>query len=760
MLRIFNLICAPLAVFLLNTSIATANEAGFSGSRSCVGCHTEQHQRWQNSHHDLAMQHASEDTVLGDFDQAKFSANGVTSRFFKKDGKFWVNTDAADGSMQDFEVKYTFGVIPLQQYLIEFPDGRIQALGIAWDSRPESGGGQRWFHLYPDQVVKAGDELHWAGLQQNWNYMCADCHSTNLVKGYSSKTNTFNTTWSDINVGCESCHGPGEQHLIWAAKADGLKQEDSSMGLNLTLHDRTGASWVINPDTGTAKRKPTATNNREIGVCAACHSRRGQFKSGIESDGLFLDYYRPSLLTADLYYTDGQILDEVYVWGSFTQSKMFTAGVTCSDCHDPHSLTLRAEQQQVCAQCHLPSKYAVTEHHQHATDSKGANCLECHMPETTYMVIDPRRDHSMRIPRPDLSLKYATPNACNQCHRDKNADWAAREFARLWPEAQNPYQNWTRAFALARSGAPQAEIALIKIVRDQNTPAIARATALSELRPFLSPLSGEVLQSALSDSSPLVRFAALGVLDALPPENRYQFASALLNDPVRLVRVEAAITSAPALRDRLDPSQRKNLQAAINEYLQAQNFDADRPESYLNIGIMYSQSGGMIDAEKAYRHAVALDPDFGPAYTNLADLYRAQGMDTFAAKVLAEGIGKLPEDATLYHALGLLQARGQQMNSALESLRKAAELQPETARYTYVYGVALNSSGDTDKALQVLEQGYARHSRNREIIFMLASIKRDQGNKEEARQWAQKLLAINPADQSALQFIEMLTDQD
>lgn len=756
MLRLVFSVCAIIFLSLAGMPTLTVAANKFTGSKSCMGCHAEQYQRWQGSHHDLAMQHASEGSVRGNFNETEFSANGITSRFFKKDGKYWVNTDGPDGSMQDFEIKYTFGLTPLQQYLVEFQDGRVQVLGIAWDTRPESAGGQRWFHLYPGQTIKSGDELHWTGLQQNWNYMCADCHSTNLEKGYKSSSNTFQTTWSEINVGCESCHGPGEQHLDWAKQDEPRKQENGNMGLAFLLHDRKDAGWVIDPGTGTAHRNQPATTNREIDVCAACHSRRGQFKSGIESDGTFLDYYRPALLTADLYHTDGQILDEVYVWGSFMQSKMQAAGVTCSDCHEPHSLNLRAEQEQVCSQCHLASKFSSTEHHGHPPESTGANCLDCHMPETTYMVVDPRRDHSIRIPRPDLSLDYGTPNACNQCHTDKSVEWAATEFAKLWPVVAEPYQDWTKSIALARTGQPQSEIALISVIMDKTKPAIARATAVSELRPYLSPLSGEVLQTALTDGSPLVRFAALGILDALPPENRYRFAAALLSDPVSLVRIEAARISAPALRTQLEQGKRKVLQSAVQEFIDAQNENADRPEAHLNLGNLYTMSGAVTDAEQAYRQAIKLDPEFSPAYANLADLYRMQGMDQVAGKVLQDGISILPGDATLIHARGLLLARSKQMEAALSSLQRASELRPEIARYTYVYGVALNSTGKSAEALQVLEKGAALHPRDQEIIFMIASIYRDQGRIEEARTWAQKLLAINPADQNAAQFIERL----
>lgn len=746
-------------VWLANSPYAWATKDDFTGSQGCESCHAEQTKAWRESDHAEAMQHANKNTVLGDFDNTEYNADGITSRFFTRDGKYWINTDGADGELRDFEIRYTFGIRPLQQYLVEFPDGRVQALRIAWDTRSESAGGQRWFHLYPDEVIVAGDLLHWTGSQQNWNYMCADCHSTNLVKAYDSETNTFNTSWSEINVGCESCHGPGRQHLTWTALDDSLKQADPGMGLSHLLRDRKNISWTIDPDSGNAVRSQPANENHEIDVCAACHSRRGQLREGIESSGSFLDYYRPALLSQDLYHADGQILDEVYVWGSFAQSKMKAAGVSCSDCHDPHSGKLRAQQEQVCSQCHLVSKYATSQHHGHEPDSTGANCLECHMPETTYMVVDPRRDHSLRIPRPDLSLKFGTPNACNQCHLGKNTEWAALAFSKLWPDASDPYQDWAKTFSLSRSGAPQSEIALIKLIRDKTKPDIARATAVSELRPYLSPLSGQVVQIALSDKSPLVRFASLGILDSLPPENRYQFASPLLNDPVLLVRSEAARVSAPALRTDMAAEERALLQLRLQEYIDTQLQNAERPESHLNLGNLYTQSGNIVEAEKAYRLATRLDKQFGPAYANLADLYRIQGMDQAAGKVLLDGIDASPGDAMLYHALGLLQVRSRQMDAALLSLKKAVEIEPETARYSYVYGVALNSTGKSGEALEVLEQSVKAHPRDQESIFMIASIYRDQGNAEQALMWAQKLLEINPADQNATRFVEALDAQ-
>jgi predicted CXXCH cytochrome family protein len=336
-------------------------------------------------------------------------------------GKFFVNTDGPDGKLRDYEIKYTFGVYPLQQYLVEFPDGRLQALSIAWDSRPKKDGGQRWFHLYPNERVTYDDELHWTRPSQNWNFMCADCHSTDVRKNYDPATDKFQTRWAEISVGCEACHGPGSHHLEWAATQSpplpkGEEANRTDRGLSARLDERRGITWSVNPASGNAVRSEPRAAEREIEVCAQCHARRGQIAEGYRAGKPLLDYYHPALLTPPLYHSDGQQRGEVYNWGSFLQSKMYASGVTCSDCHNPHSGKLRAEGNTLCATCHLPSKYGTGAHHHHKPASAGASCVSCHMPTTTYMMVDPRHDHSLRVPRPDLSVKFGTPNACNGCH--------------------------------------------------------------------------------------------------------------------------------------------------------------------------------------------------------------------------------------------------------------------------------------------------------------------------------------------------------
>ncbi len=450
--------------------------AKYTGSAQCAGCHAREHAAWKDSDRDLAMQVADGNSVLGDFANAKFSYAGTTSTFSRRGGRYYVNTDGPDGKLADHEIKYAFGVRPLQQNLIGMPGGRMQALGIAWDSRPRAQGGQRWFHLYPGQNIKAGDPLHWTGLNQNWNFQCAECHSTNLRKNFDSKTGTFDTKWDEINVACEACHEPGSNHVAWAKKEGDWQVLAAGKGLALALDERKGVAWMPVAGAGTAKRSAPRTTAREMGMCARCHARASRISDDYVHGQPPQDTHRLALLEDALYWNDGQMRDEVYNWGSFVQSRMHAQGVTCSDCHEPHSQKLRAPGNAVCAQCHLPAKFDTVQHTHHAEGTPGAACAACHKPPTTYMGVDPRHDHSLRIPRPDVAAKAGAPNACNNCHAKQSAQWAADAILRWTGKAPASYQNFAAALRAGSQAAPGARGALFALIEDKSQPALVRSS--------------------------------------------------------------------------------------------------------------------------------------------------------------------------------------------------------------------------------------------------------------------------------------------
>ena len=741
---------------------------GYVGALVCAECHQGEYDRWRGSHHDLAMKEASPETVLGDFNDAEVTAQGVTSRFFIRNGVYYVHTDGPDGEMADFPIRYTFGWYPLQQYLIAFPGGRLQSLGLAWDSRPKDEGGQRWFHLYPDQTLGHGDPLHWTGLDQTWNYQCADCHSTDLRKGYDPERNLYETRYAEINVACEACHGPGAQHVEWARAAQagkpptgegGLASEDPAKGLLVDLTDRDGGVWLIDPETGKPRRSVERTSHAQTETCAPCHSRRGRIWDEITPGEPLHQGFRLALLEPDLYFPDGQIRDEVYVLGSFLQSRMFHAGVVCTDCHDAHSLALRAEGNGVCARCHLSERYDTPSHHHHSAGQAGSACIDCHMPQRWYMVVDERADHSMRIPRPDLAAELGTPDACTACHQDKGADWAAEAVAGWYPDSPHRQAHFAEALKAADAREAGAANRLIALAADTEAPGIARASALARLRGQATPESLMTVQRLLADPDALVRAEAVRFLELTDLRARVEHAWPLLDDPARTVRLEAARVLAPVMRQGIGGKLRERLTEALGEYAVSQTVNADRPEAHLNLALVAAAAGEPRVAEQAYRSALALDPRFTPARVNLADLYRAEGRESEAVSELGDGILLTPESADLHHALGLAQVRAGRLDEAVTELGRAVERAPENGRYAYVYAVALDGVGRTEDALPVLEATLSRESGNAEVLTALVQYNLKLGRAEDASRWVDRLAAQAAADPQVAPLVERLRSE-
>jgi Flp pilus assembly protein TadD len=680
---------------------------GYVGRGACQACHAAEAAAWQGSHHDRAMEEATPQTVLGDFNDARFEHAGVESRFLRQDGRFVVRTDGPDGRPTEFPVRYTFGVYPLQQYLVELPGGRLQALGLAWDSRPAEARGQRWIHLYPGQNVTPSDPLHWTGRLQNWNYMCAECHSTDLRKGYDAAGDRYRTTWAEIDVSCEACHGPGAGHLAWArARERGEATGAPDRGLAVALDERRGVSWTMEAERGIARRSQPRATAREIETCARCHSRRALLDEPYLPGRPIGDTHRVSLLDEGLYFADGQIRDEVYEYGSYLQSAMHRAGVTCSDCHEPHGLRLRGQGNAPCTGCHLADRFDTPQHHRHPAGSPGAACVACHMPTRTYMVVDDRRDHSFRVPRPDLSRKVGSPDPCTGCHHDRDTGWATEAVSR-WhgPDGRQGRPHYGEVLHAGRTGeGPDTEGRLLGLAGDSQAPGIVRATALDLLGRYLTERSLLTLSRAVGDADPLVRRAALGTLEALPRATRLRLGAERLADPVREVRLEAARVLAELTRSKLPEARQRALAAALDEYRAAQGFAAEPPEAHLNLGLLAIRTGDAAGAEAAYRRSLALDPAFVPGYVNLADLSRARGQEAEAERVLTEGLAHAPQSADLHHAVGLLRVRQKRLPQAVAALGRAAELTPDNAHFAYVHALALRESEGLAAAVAALER--------------------------------------------------------
>ena len=710
----------------------------YVGRSACISCHKPEYDKWLNSHHDKAMDVASEATVLGDFDDAIFELNGVTTRFYKKGAGYFVNTQGPHGKNEEFQVSHTFGVYPLQQYLIPFPKGRFQCLTIAWDVDKK-----QWYAL-PNHTDDYTDWLHWTQAAQNWNGMCAECHSTNLKKGFDHTTDTFTTTWSEIDVSCEACHGPCSDHVTWAETPDMAREKAPNYKL-----------WVK-----TREISPKS----ELAICAHCHARRASISDFNHQDKNIMDSIIPSLLNEGLYYPDGQILDEVYVYGSFTQSKMYQRDVGCRDCHDVHSLELKSEGNGLCLQCHRGDIYDSKEHHFHQSEdngkpSKGDDCISCHMPQSPFMGIDDRADHSIRIPRPDLTTQLKTPNACNAkgCHGDKSAKWSNDWITKWYGIRKRPH--YATAFSAARNGDPGSRQALIAISRDPLRPAVVRATALSLTRSFMNNGTLKALEEGLSDSEALIRHTAISTLNQVGQVKNVGLIAPLLYDPVKAVRIQAALSLAPVHQDRLNINQKKMFHRAIEEYRSAMEYSADFPSGRFNLGIMYDALNDPEIAKKNYIEAIRIDSRFFPAKNNLAMLYNRSGNNAEAVKLYREIVKENPELHEITYSLGLLLAEEKQFNEAIIFLERAAKGLPQRARIHYNLGLLRQFMGRKAEAEASLATALALEPDNFQFLYAMADHYIKRGRYDNAASIATAMIERHPKNKvgyDMMQYIQRM----
>jgi predicted CXXCH cytochrome family protein len=709
----------------LGNAQGVSGEAGFAGSQSCAECHKPQFDAWSSSYHALAMSEARPATVLGDFQDAEFGYAGASSRFSVRDGRYLVRTDGADGKLAEFPVTHTFGVYPLQQYLVPLGQGRLQALSIAWDSRSSAEGGQRWFHLYPDEAVDHADPLHWSGPYQRWNSRCAECHSTGLRKGFDAAGSSYLSEWAEISVGCESCHGRSAGHVAAARRGESLAP---SVDPGRPGRWEFGAAAIAVP-------RSVSTIDEQLAVCAPCHSRRQNIGT-LEPGERFLDRHVPSLLDQALYFPDGQIRDEVFEYGSFMQSRMAARGVVCSDCHDPHSARLNAEGDAVCSQCHLPARYAASTHHRHQAGSEGSQCVACHMPARVYMGVDARRDHRFGIPDPWLSEEAGTPNACVDCHDAQDNAWA-RKAMQDWGYSRRESSPAT-LLAVSRRPTPEGVHAARRLAGDRAAPLMQRATALAEMR-LLDQADLQIAATALRDPQPLIRVAALRALAGVPAQHTQQLLWPMLRDPLKAVRLEATLALASLDENALTPAQRELRANAVAEYLAAQDAAADLAGGPLNRAALHIALGQAEPAEQAYRAALELEPHLIPAWLNLADLYRATQREQQSAEVLQRALELAPEDAAVQHAWGLHLVRSGRHAEALPVLQRAHEAAPENTRYGYVLAVGLNSAGRAQDALELAQELAAANPVDIGVRELLVALYRDSGQAAQASAAAAEL---------------------
>ncbi len=695
--------------------------ATFIGTAACQQCHTKEYHNWKGSHHDQAMKLANDTTILGNFNNVTFQDKNEQTKFFRKEDGFYVNTQGPDGKNHDYKIEYTFGVTPLQQYIVKFPKGAYQVLTTAWDSK-----NNKWFSLQKTPNVQPDDWMHWSRGSMTWNTMCADCHSTELKKNYDPETASYRTSFQEINVNCEACHGPGSLHQTF--------YQQGAHGKRPRLY------------------MDKSTSSKElVDKCARCHSRREPLTKVFDFKGYFLDNYVPSLLVYPTYEKDGQIRDEDYVYGSFVQSKMYHNGVSCRNCHDMHSLKLIKTGNALCLTCHAP-KYNEPSHHFHKKNTKSAQCINCHMTGKYYMTNDFRRDHSFRLPRPDQSVKYGTPNACTGCHKNKSAQWAADFIVKNYGAKRADHFS---EYLLA--GYNGDEQALSHLAQGQKYPEIARATALSLLsnQPSSQKIV-EALKTFLPDSAALMRREAVIGLTKLQAQNTDQDVAPLLADSIRAVRIAAAKYFTML---GLTPKDKTTFAKAEKEYLDYLEMNSDFAYGQQEWALYYQAKGNLEKTIQSYQRALEIDNYYNTSRMNLALIQYQQGHPEIAEKLYLKVIEQEPNFGYAYYMLGLLYNEIGDSSKALHFLAQACEKEPFNPRACYNYALKLQETGKYQKSIQVMDKALSYQPDNEDFLYikLLAQIKSKQN--QAAVKTCKKLLQINPLNEQYQQLLAQLQGQ-
>lgn len=708
------------------SALSVKNE--YVGDQTCKTCHSKEFSEWSISDHFKAMQEANDSTVLGDFNNSSYTADGITSKFFKKDGKFFINTQSEDGTYKDYEIKYTFGYYPLQQYLVAFSRGRMQVTRQSWDSRTK-----KWFHQYAGQKITPGDWLHWTGNAQNWNTMCAECHSTNLQKNYDFETDTYNTSFSNLTVSCESCHGPAKAHI------DFIESDDYD---SVNYY----GSFMLMPK--------NSTQHAEINTCFPCHARKGNISAELLHSDQLLDNYIPEIPSTTYYQSDGQVNDEDYTYASFLQSKMYKQGVKCSNCHNPHSGKLIMIGNALCTQCHQKEKYDAPTHTFHATNTVGAECKSCHMPSKTYMGNDTRHDHIFRIPRPDLSVKNGTTNACNDCHKDKSASWSAAAIVKWF--GPNRSYHFAEDLSPGSKMDKNAEAHLIKLIQDTATPAIIQATAVQYLSGINNENNLQVLMKELNHTDAQVRYRAVVGLMNFDPNKWRSAVVSLLSDKVRAVRIAAA----NALVSIDDPT---SLQQYGDTYAQATSelknyilYQTDFASGSVMAGDYFMKLKSYVDAEKYYLRGIQKDTAMNYARLNLATMYNLMGRNQDALKVLEAALKTDPGNDRIYYNLALLYNETGDVQKTALYLKKAIALKSSNPRVYYNYGVLLQQEQKHTEAEKWYQQALLLAPTDGDINFAICVLYLQQNMPEKAMPYAKTLKQYYPTNNQYIPLFQQL----
>lgn len=691
-------------------------------SEYCISCHKEAGDHWHNSHHHLANREIKSENPAADYAGQSietFSSQYVFDR--AEDGSLRIVDTRKDPAIFERKPTMAIGHTPLVQPLIETDPGRFQVIDAAWDPHHAE-----WFATLGDEERNPGEWGHWTGQSMNWNSMCARCHMTAYHEGYDFPTDRFKSTWVEQGISCVQCHGP------------------------MTGHEKGGEALAA---VDNFARDP----QRMMETCAVCHSRGEDLTASFPPGEKFNDHIRLQLMTNPAYYhPDGQILDEVFVWGSFRHSRMGNAGVTCMDCHNPHTAELKMpfENNAVCMQCHVPGgrlnapPIDPVAHSFHQPESMGNRCVECHMVETTYMQRDPRRDHGFIIPDPVLSKELGLPNACNRCHEEQTVEWAVEAWERWYGDEEKhaPRRGRTRAVAKAFAGDESVVPELLRLLEEEPVPAwkaslLELAGNLAPGNPTLDAVANELARHA----DPLIRAAAVRALE--PNAGSRDTVRAALKDPTRLVRLDAEWN----LSTELEPGSESR--AELDTYL---TLSLEHPVNRFRWGQDLFRRGLHHEGIEFAKRAIELDPLSPQLPEGLAFMYNATGQPRDAAREFEKAASLSAESDALPYYAALAWAEAGQLGRAENMLRESLRRNPQNGRVLYNLGLLQSQTGRSDESVRTLREAERADPTDPGIPYALATILIRQNLRDEAIAAANRALAIEPDYGPAVEFLRLV----
>lgn len=723
--------------------------ARYGGSASCKECHAEAYASWTRSHHGLAERSPGASLDDSSFIPSQTIHHGTQQTSVRKSkNDYELVAEGLNNTQQVFAVERVIGHEPLRQMLVAFPGGRWQAGEVAYDPRSN-----QWFDVYGDEDRRPGEWGHWTGRGMNWNSQCATCHNTRLRKNYDVTNDVFRTAMAEPGVSCESCHGPLKAHVDWQH---------------------------VNKDRPNDSTLRKFSRDEMLHTCAACHARRAEITGDPKPGDSFFDHHLLTIVDeSDLFFADGQVRDEDYEFSAFLGSRMYHKGVRCVDCHEPHSAKVRLPGNMLCLSCHggsatnAPVINPVTHSHHKVfgfdatgvmtnndlasyksdvVKETGGECINCHMPQTTYMQRHSRHDHGFTIPDPLLTKQFNIPNACNRCHADKDADWSLSRVETWYGDKMNRATR-TRAQVISRAklGDVTARDALLKMLQTDEQE-FWRAVAANLLKQWVAePKIVTALTDKLSDTNALVRQNIVQTLGTLGGNISSETRAALRNslvDTSRNVRVVAAQVIAASGVD--DDS------LAHSELRHMLDHNADQPAGQMQLGVFEFNHGDLTNALQHFQKATKWDP-FSPSIRHETAILLSQlGRPRDALAELLEAVKLAPRDAEYRFKLALAWNELGESAKALAELEESVKLDPHHARAAYNLGLARNAAGNPNGAIQALLIAESAEPRDAAIPYARATIHARLGQNIEARSACERALTLNPQMTEATDLLRLL----